>query len=457
MRKPGPQLIGGIAGKAIPLNSLDAYFPELFSGDELNVTALYRLVSWIYRCIQLRADALTSIPWMVTRRGNEDAEIDIEATPYSDVDWEWLWWRTEAARLIWGVSYWLKLPSDLQWLNPRTMKVLTSPSEGITGFQQSYQSITRTYPPDQIVYLPTWNPTDDLGPGTAAGEIGKPPGALVANANEWTAKFFANGAMPATLLSSEGGSIPDEEIERIETVWQRLFGGVKNAFKTAVLRWGLKPSVIGFPVKDLALAELMNGSKEQIAVSFGIPITMLDASAANYATAKQDDLHFYSKTIIPTLRLTTAGVNRQLWWPLAMEWVWDYSNIEAIQQDEAVKAEGTSMLMEEVDRQKAAGILTRDRAVWMVEQLWAQIGYEFPADMPDEEPEEKPAEAVGQFPAAMLEQQQRMKEIARGVEQANVGQGKALAQDALDSLRRWRRKAKNRGYDSDFESDAIPT
>ena len=51
--------------------------------------------------------------------------------------------------------------------------------------------------------------------------------------------------------------MPDPEIERVQNVWQNLFGGVRNAFKTAVLRLGLKPTVIGFPLKDLALPELM--------------------------------------------------------------------------------------------------------------------------------------------------------------------------------------------------------
>lgn len=482
MPKRGPYLIGGGATKSIPLNDLDRFFPELFGGDDLSAVALYRLVSWTYRCIQLRADAVTDIPWMITRRGDEEAEIKIDTTPYADVNWNWLWWRTEAARLIWGVSYWLKLPNDLQWLNPRTMKVNTSPSHGITSFEQTWPGAQpRIYPPDQIVYLPTWNPLDDLGPGTPAGEVGQPPGALVANANEWTSKFFERGAIPATIFSTDSGGMPDSEVTRVEDIWTRLFGGVKNAFKTAVLRWGLKPTTIGFPLKDLALTELTESAKQQVSVAFGIPITMLDASAANYATAKQDDLHFYSKTVFPMLRLMTAGINRQLWWPLNMEWVWNYKNVEAIQQDEAAKAEGTSMLMEEVDRQKAAGILTRDRSVWIAEQLWDQLGYKFPDDMPDEEPEEKPAEAPGQFPAAMLEQQQRVREIARGVQQAQVGQGKDAFSTLLgypvkwvdqlpdsptrimpdnvamlDSLRRWRRKAKNRKGVCEFESEAIP-
>ncbi len=453
MPERGPYLIGGGAAKSIALNDMGRFFPTLFPGiSQRTVLALYTLVSWTYRCIQLRANGAMSVPWKLARRGNEDSEVKLESTPYAGVDWEWLWWRTEAARLIWGASYWLKLEADLQWLNPIYMMPITDPVQGLVGFRQSMGGLQRNYPVDQIVYLPTWNTSDDFRPGTAEGAVAQPPGALVANANEWTSKFFERGALPATVLSTDR-NIDDAEIERVESVWERLFGGVRNAFKTAVLRLGLKPTVIGFPLKDLALPEVMQSEKEQISVAFGIPITMLDASAANFATAKQDDLHFYTKTVFPTRKLTGSAVNRQLWWPLNYEMHWQFNEVEAIQQDEAEKAEGAALLMEEMDRQKTAQVLTRDRAVWLAEELWKTLGYDFPADKPDEEPEE--AEPAEQMPPTMLQQQQRVREITQGVQAAEKS-AKVDNTAMLDSLRRWRRKAKNRKGVCAFESNNIP-
>jgi len=459
MRKDLGFVIGGGAKKAIALNDLDRFFPSLFPGtSQRTVLALYRLVAWIYRCIQLRANGVMSVPWKLSRRGNEDSEVELQNTPFPDVDWERLWWRTEAARLIWGAAYWLiRADGELQWLNPSTMEPLKDHRTGeLVGFRQIVGSLQRVYPVDQIVYLPTWNPADDVMPGVAGAAVAQPPGALVANANEWTSKFFANGALPMTILSSDR-VVPPQEIERLENIWQRFKSGIKNAFKTVVLGFGLKPTVIGFPLKDLALPELMQTEKDQLAVSFGIPITMLDASAANFATAKQDDLHFYTKTIFPELRLSRAAINRQLWWPLGYEMRWEFNDVEAIQQDEAEKAEGVALLMEEVDRQKTAQVLTRDRAVWLAEELWKALGYEFPPDKPDEEPEEpEPGVAVpGQMPPNMLQQQQRVREITQGVQAAD----KSVKIDntaMLASLRRWRRKAKNRKGACEFESDNIP-
>ena len=457
MPKRGPYLIGGGATKQIPLNELDRFFPTLFPGtDQRTVLALYRLVAWTYRCVQLRANGVMSVKWRLSRRGNEDSEVELEQTPYPDVDWEYLWWRTEAARLIWGAAYWLKrADGELQWLNPGTMEPLKDRRTGeLIGFRQVVGSQQRVYPIDQIVYLPIWNPIDDVLPGTAAGTVAQPPGALVANANEWTSMFFRQGAVPMTILSSDR-DVPVREIERLETVWERFKSGIRNAFKTVVLGHGLKPTVIGFPLDKLALPEVLQAEKEQVAASFGLPITMLDASAANFATAKQDDLHFYTKLIFPELKLNRSSVNRQLWHPLGYEMHWLFKEVEAIQQDEAEKAEGAALLMEEVDRQEARGTLTRDRAVWIDEQLWESLGYKFPPNMPDEEPEEpEPGENVpGQMPpAAILQQRQRVREITQGVQAAQRGVAPAM----LASLRRWRRKARNRKGGCEFESDNIP-
>ena len=454
MQKDLGFIIGGGARKSIALNDLDRFFPTLLPGTKRRtVLALYRLVAWTYRCVQLRANGTMSVPWKLSRRGNEDSEVELQNTPYADVDWEWLWWRTEAARLIWGAAYWLKrADGELQWLNPGTMTPVKNTVTGeLIGFRQIVGANRRTYPVDQIVYLPTWNPDDDVLPGVADAGVAQPPGALVANANEWTSMFFANGALPLTILSSDR-VVPPQEITRLETTWERFKSGIKNAFKTVVLGWGLKPTVIGFPLDKLALPELMQEEKEQISGSFGIPITMLDASAANFATAKQDDVHFYTKTIFPQLRLVRGAVNRQLWWPLNYEMHWQFNEVEAIQQDEAEKAEGIALLMEEMDRQSAAKVLTRPRSVWLAEELWGALGYDFPPDKPDEEPEEPgPAE---QMPPNMLERQRRVREITQGV---TAAQNKSVDNTAmLASLRRWRRKVKNRKGVADFESENVP-
>ncbi|GAH83741.1 unnamed protein product, partial [marine sediment metagenome] len=207
-------MIGGGAEKAIPLNELNRFFPTLFPDtSERTVLALYRLVAWIYRCVQLRADAMAAIPWKLTRRGNEDSDVELEQTPYAEVDWEQLYWRTEAARLIWGASYWLKRDDgELQWLNPGTMDPKIERG-GIVAFEQNVSGLIRLYPVEQIVYLPTFNPSDDLRPGVSGSRVAQPPGALVANANEWTSKFFEQGAVPMTILSTDR-VVPQTEIDK---------------------------------------------------------------------------------------------------------------------------------------------------------------------------------------------------------------------------------------------------
>lgn len=445
MRRSDSYLIGGGATKAIPLNSLDRFFPELFpsAGKEMTPQRAYSLVSYVYRALNIRADAFVAVPWTLMRG---ESEVEIESTTYAGVDWDNLLWRTEAARMMWGASYWLKVEAtDLQWLNPKTMKVKTDPKRGIIGFVQRIGSKQETYKPEEIVYLPTWNPDDDLGPGIAPAHVALDEAGLVANADLYLSKFFEHGAIPAVILSSES-MVPDAEIERIRTVWQRLYSGVTNAWRTAVLRKGLTPTVVGHSIKDLAFTSLMETTKQQIAVDFGISVTLLDATASNYATAKQDDINLYTKTVFPDQRLVASAMNKQLWAPFGLKWVWREDQVEAIQADEAEKAQGLARLLEQASKQFEGGILTRDRSVWISEQLWDQMGLAFPDDKPDEEPEEEEPEpeAAPQMAPEVLAQQQAVQQAA---------QPKSLP---LGDLRKWARKAKKRQGACEFESTEIP-
>ena len=129
------QIVGGALKTTISLNDLDAAFPELFGVDATPTTAnVYSTVSWMYRCVNLRCDTLSAIPHALFREGDEDPLEEMPA-PYQDVDMERLLWLTEAARCLWGASYWEK-DATLHWLNPSTMAVDVRNNE-LSGFHQT--------------------------------------------------------------------------------------------------------------------------------------------------------------------------------------------------------------------------------------------------------------------------------------------------------------------------------
>ncbi|HUT21374.1 MAG TPA: phage portal protein [Anaerolineae bacterium] len=456
-------VLGGALKTTISLADLDKQFPELFGGATgLSVTSAFAAVSWMFRCVNLRADTLSGLPRKFYRL-DSDEPVD-QPAPYQDVDLDRLLWLTEAARCLWGVAYWERDPL-LHWLNPSTMTVDVQDSE-LQGFHQSGVGKRQTeWAPDELVYLPLFNPVDDIGPGVAPAAVALRAAGLSKALLQWPEAFFQHGAIPAVLLSTDQTIQPDDpELKRIGAFWRRLFGGVTHAWETAVLGKGLKPTILSAPVKDLAIPELSDEVREDLSACFGIPITMLQQAAANYATAREDRQAYHKDTNFPEAKRICAAVNQQLWKPLGYEFKFLFHEVEAIQQDEVEKSAGISSLMDQTNQQYDARLLTRPRAVFLVEQLWGQMGIEFPENMPDEEPEEpEPAPVVtpenaspGQEPEGEADGQT----APAGAMPPQMIAAQQAMQEAASRLRKdvakWARKAKRRGDDCAFESDDIP-
>lgn len=412
-----------IMGSATELKAvgLDQFFSYMAKNSEAgNVTHAYKAVAWAYRCVQLRCNALAGIPWAVARGETEQA-----------IAWpmETLLWKAEAAMLMYGAAFLLKtkakypLNGKLQWLNPATMRVITDQAKGIVGFEQTVGATARKYAPEEMVYFHSWNPDDDLGPGVAPMSVALAAAGLASNANTWASKFFENGAIPSVILTTDQNP-PDNEIDRVRTVWKQMYRGVQNAFRTAILRYGLKPTIIGSPIKDLAMKELMSGAREQIGIAFGVPASLLGDEAANYATASEGRAGFWQDTIVPEATLIQATINEQLFEPLGMEFKFHLNEVKALQEDETKRAQALSALV---------------NAKVKLSIAMQMLGYDLPEgvtweDLEGPEPEPpKPIIQIGQ----------------PGAPQA--GQAEQVAQE----MRKWRNKARKRGP-CDFESDIIP-
>jgi hypothetical protein len=256
------------------------------------------------------------------------------------------------------------------------------------------------------------------------------------NANKWASQFFAHGAIPAVVLHTDQ-MIPDNELERVSSAWDKLTRGVERAWRTIVLRKGLKPEIIQSPIKDLAMTELFEQIRNQIAVAFGVPQTML-SDAANYATAKEHRLSFYQDTVIPKARQIQAAMQEQIFDDLSLTFEFDFNAIEAIQKDEAEKAEYLRHLVE-------AKIITKDEARDM-------LGF---GEMTPEQLDELKPGPLNLPPAGGSDNGSKPPEPPEPpVESEPVRAALTLAMEA--DLEKWQKKALAKGADAPFESEFIP-
>jgi len=431
---------GGVTEKAMSLDQLDAQIRQ--QSAEKTEAHAYGAVPYVWRAMRLRCNALAGLPWSLYNDAGEEVDH-----PW-DLDFSWLLWRTEAALCLAGASYWrkYKVKPFLQWLNPFTMTVEPAPNvrvapDGVAGFTQRVKAEEVKFRRDQVVYVPLFDPRDDIGAGVAPVQVALNAAGVAENVTTWASQFFEKGAIPYFVLTTEG-RINDADQKRVRDFWDRLFGGVRRMWKTAVLQNGLKPTTIGHPVKELAMTELDDQVLRKIAAALEVPLTMVNQSAANYATAKADRQSFYYETVFPEARRIESATNAQLWSDMGLRFEFKYGDVEAVQQDEAEKAGGITQLMDQALAQHTSGILARNQAQYIVTSLWGQMGLDLedvPA-IPDDEEEEESGET----------------ELAENLEQEEPDDETPDTEEMIGELRKWRRKVRNRGAGCEFASEAIP-
>jgi HK97 family phage portal protein len=416
------------------------------SPDRVSSTSeAYAYVPLIFRALRLRCDAVASVPERITK-GEQPAEWPWKETPLPE-----LLWRTEASLLLTGAAYWLKLRNrvkvlGIQWLNPLTMSVHTEAvDEVVRGIRTTRRRIyfeqsaggeePRRFEADEIVYFREFNPANDVGPGVSAVQVALTDAQLMRYMSRFAARFFEGGAMPVTMVGVENAQLSPSERERVEGFFKRSITSISNAFKVLVLSAGIKPAVLTPPLNTLAMPELSDASRRNIASAFGIPQTMLE-DAANYATAREHRLSFWQDTVRPREVIIEGGINRQLLEPLGYHLELAWNEMDVFQADEAERAESLQRLVTAgFPLDLAAEVLGME----LTDEQWERLR---------DEVERKNDEA---------------RRVLAEADPANsVGQNQANADaDVSAEMRRWERKALRRIKDGkpavcEFESEVIP-
>lgn len=339
---------------------------------------LYTENVWVYRAIQMRADALASIPWEVQRKfknGNmvilkdSDAVVQVLSDVNPAMNWSELIIAIESDLLIYGRAFILKIRGEnsrdvlaLLRLNPTTVSVVAK-ATGIEKYVQTLSGVSEDFSVDDVIYFHTYSPVDDLG---SVSTLAVARSFVEASNSTMTTidTFFKNAAIPAVLLTTEQ-DIDEDTATAIKSRWERMFKGVSRWFKTAVLGKGVKAQVLSASPKEWALHEIDDATRTTIAGAFGIPPTILGASeSANYATANIERKLMFENSVIPRAQYIASVFNAELLpeFGVDLEFVWLFENVPALQENEDAKVERYVKLVD-------AGIITPQTAA-------KELGYE---------------------------------------------------------------------------------
>lgn len=338
--------------KAVPLDMGTLNNDELWTSIggnvpvSANVRRYYETVSILYRCVRIRANGLSKVPWVIANakgdtvwKKGDEPPADLQfLKPLSR-----LLYKTEAALCLGSQAYWHKernrvKSTGLRWLAPVATEPYWDQYKGLTHFIYNNGVQVVELPPKDVVYLWYQHPLHETLRDVAPAEATMAAAGVLYNVDAFTAAFFGRGAVKVTLLTVQGNP-PKEEKDRLKAWWDRLVGGAKNAFKSAVVSAdSITPVIIGEGIQELSNTELTEEKRADIAVGMGIPMSMVFSDAANYATAQQDEQNFYNSTIVPDCELIAEQVDEQLLLPLGYHLVFKPEAMDVFQADENERA-----------------------------------------------------------------------------------------------------------------------
>lgn len=311
-----------------------------------NVRRKYETVGLLYSCVHLRAKALKKVPWTIVDVNNETIWQKDDPVPEQLKflkDLPRLLYKTEAALVLGSQAYWHKernrvRTTAIKWLAPGLVEPFWDEVEGIKWFDRRLGAETLRLPPTEVVYIWYQHPMFEILRDASPAEAAMAAAGVLYHIDMFTAGFFERGAIKAMILGVSGNP-PKNEMERIKRWWERSVNGVRNAFKTEVVNADtIKPVVVGEGLAELTNVDLTSEKRNDIAITLGIPLSMVFSDAANYATSKQDEQNFYNNTIVPDCEIISEQVNEQLLEPYGYQLVFQPEQMDVFQTDEVEKS-----------------------------------------------------------------------------------------------------------------------
>ena len=272
-------------------------------------------VSAVFACLRIRAETVASLPLHVLERTPGGGKRLARELPlYRQLHdrpngWQTSFeWREQAVMHVdlWGDSFSELKAGEIQPLHPSRMKIERLENGKLRYKYREDKGTERVL--NESLVLQIRGPSDDGVNGIRIVEECKDAIALARACELHGARFFAAGARPGFVLSTDG-QLNAEAREALRSQWDGRHGGVGNSHNTAVLTGGLKPYDIPQASNtDSQFIELRRYQLAEIARLFRVPGFLLGLEAGS----PHAEIEFVTHTIIPLLRRIETAMMRDL-------------------------------------------------------------------------------------------------------------------------------------------------
>jgi len=286
---------------------------------------LYARVAAVYRVANLSAEAIANVPFAVMKGETEfdtsddwQNKVGFMANPRELLRlWRLSLFMTNSA---YGFMEGNRAIKNLRYVVPSTITPKIDKWEGLTGFKRSVGTDTTEYSlkDNRIFWMWRLDHTTELLPSknsefralmAAAG--------VLYYADYYVQNFFQRGGIKPALLSVQGVPTPQER-EKIESVWDKIIHGWYKYTGKVISAETMAVNVIGEGIDNLNSSELHDQKLADIAMAAGMPLSLLLANSANYATAKVEYATWFRDKIVPDSHIIAASLNEQIFEPLGL-------------------------------------------------------------------------------------------------------------------------------------------
>lgn len=341
-------VLGSDAARAYTLQEYDPLLAEMLGASVttagVNVTRDSSMqLSAVWSCVRLIAESIASLPLHVYERNATGDPIRVDDDPIG------LLLCNEPNMLMSAMTFFEALATGpltqgngfayiLRTLGADVMQLLPVQNARVSrtrsiGLVYDFELEGVTYRASQanMLHVPglSFDGITGLSPiRYAAQSIG-----IGLAAEKYGASFFGNGSTPAGVIELEG-KLTRQQADALRESWQRTYGGVSNANKTAVLYHGAKFNRISIPPNEAQFIETRKFQVTDIARWFRVPPHMIgDLERATFSNIEHQALEFVQHTLRPWLVRFEQELNRKLY-PISTEGVqnkrWCAFNVDGL-------------------------------------------------------------------------------------------------------------------------------
>jgi HK97 family phage portal protein len=291
-------------------------------GDDIGLAFAVQASAWAYRCIMIRAQAVSRIKRRVVniQTGKEIPDHPMmlairEAFRFAQSDLLFDW---EMALCIWGEAYLEKIrnvfsmATGVRWLNPAAIEPYIYDGR-IAWYDYSDNTSGRIqrFKPNDIIYHKYRNPLDDfrgLAPMTVALDAVN----VDRDIQRATRAWYRNDSRPDGIVTPKGIPLNDKQYNALLAKIQEQLKGAKNRGRTFVsdqpVEW---LAIQREPVPEQP--ELEQSQRRKIAAAIGVPLSLAGAwDDATYQSLPEQRRSLYYETIFPECDLFAEMINTSL-------------------------------------------------------------------------------------------------------------------------------------------------